>query len=70
VESTGSQALIQDRSVGAGALVSRVSAMAVARRVITEAERDKLLADLARGAAAGDIHLSVTMFAVHVRKPA
>jgi ubiquinone/menaquinone biosynthesis C-methylase UbiE len=69
VESTGSQALIQERSVGAGALVSRVSAMAVARRVITEAEREKLLGDLATGAAAGDIHLSVTMFAVHARKP-
>ncbi|WP_327152502.1 methyltransferase domain-containing protein [Nocardia sp. NBC_01329] len=70
VESTGSQALVQDRSVGAGALVSRVSAMAVARRLITEADREKLLGDLARGAAVGDIHLSVTMFAVHVRKPA
>ncbi|MEV3962991.1 methyltransferase domain-containing protein [Nocardia sp. NPDC050193] len=70
VASTGSQALIQDRSAGAGALVSRISAMAVARRVITEAEREKLLADLARGGAVGDIHLSVTMFAVHVRKPA
>lgn len=70
VESMGSQALIQNRSVGAGALVSRVAAMAVARRVITEAERDQLLADLAAGAANGDIHLSVTMFAVHARKPA
>lgn len=70
VESTGSQALVQDRSVGAGALVSRVSAMAVARRVITEAERERLLSDLAAGAAAGDIHLSVTMFAVYARKPA
>lgn len=69
-ESTGSHALVQERSVGAGALVSRVSAMAVARRVITEAEREQLLADLAAGAASGDIHLSVTMFAVHARKPA
>lgn len=70
VESTGSHALVQERSVGAGALVSRVSAMAVARRVITESDRDRLLAELAAGAASGDIHLSVTMFAVYARKPA
>ncbi|WP_280399462.1 methyltransferase domain-containing protein [Nocardia carnea] len=70
VESTGSHALVQDRSVGAGALVSRVSAMAVARRVITESDRERLLAELAAGAASGDIHLSVTMFAVYARKPA
>ena len=70
VEGTGSHALVQERSVGAGALVSRISAMAVARRAITEAEREQLLADLAAGAQTGDIHLSVTMFAVHARKPA
>lgn len=70
VDEIGSHALVQDRSVGAGALVSRISAMAVARRVITEEQRTELLDALAAGAAVGDIHLSVTMFAVLVHKPA
>ncbi|MGQ4598656.1 methyltransferase domain-containing protein [Nocardia sp. R6R-6] len=69
VDDIGSQALVQDRSVGAGSLVTRISAMAVARGAITEAERAQLLTDLAAGAADGDIHLSVTMFAVLAHKP-
>ncbi|MBH0779088.1 methyltransferase domain-containing protein [Nocardia sp. NEAU-351] len=69
VDDIGSHALVQDRGVGAGALVTRISAMAVARGAITEAQRDKLLADLGRGAETGDIHLSVTMFAVLAHKP-
>lgn len=43
--------------------------MAVARGALTEAQRDQLLADLRRGAENGDIHLSVTMFAVLAHKP-
>ncbi|NEW59224.1 methyltransferase domain-containing protein [Nocardia cyriacigeorgica] len=70
IDDIGSHALVQERPAGAGALVSRVSAMAVARGSITEAEREQLLADLAAGAASGDIHLSVTMFAVLAHKPA
>lgn len=70
VDDIGSHALVQERSVGAGALVSRISAMAVARRVITPEQRDQLLHDLAAGATSGDIHLSVTMFAVLAHKPA
>ncbi|MEU6186880.1 methyltransferase domain-containing protein [Nocardia sp. NPDC047038] len=69
VDDIGSEALVQDRSVGAGSLITRISAMAVARGAITEAERDRLLADLDAGAANGDIHLSVTMFAVLAHKP-
>ncbi|MEV0298839.1 methyltransferase domain-containing protein [Nocardia sp. NPDC050710] len=69
IDEIGSHALVQDRSVGAGSLVTRISAMAVARGAITEAQRDKLLADLRRGADTGDIHLSVTMFAVLAHKP-
>ncbi|MFE7798300.1 methyltransferase domain-containing protein [Nocardia sp. NPDC057440] len=69
IDEIGSHALVQDRSVGAGSLVNRISAMAVARGVITEAQRDQLIADLEAGAESGDIHLSVTMFAVLAHKP-
>ncbi|HLS78030.1 MAG TPA: methyltransferase domain-containing protein [Nocardia sp.] len=70
VDEIGSQALVQTRAAGPGSLVDRISAMAVARGSITEAERAQLLADLERGARTGDIHLSVTMFAVLAHKPA
>jgi ubiquinone/menaquinone biosynthesis C-methylase UbiE len=70
VDEIGSHALVQERSVGAGALVSRISALAVMRGAITEAERRELLDDLAAGAATGDTHLSVTMFAVLAHSPA
>ncbi|TQM29334.1 ubiquinone/menaquinone biosynthesis C-methylase UbiE [Nocardia bhagyanarayanae] len=69
IDDIGSHALVQDRSVGPGSLVTRISAMAVARGSITEAQRDQLLDDLERGADSGDIHLSVTMFAVLAHKP-
>ncbi|WP_067815186.1 methyltransferase domain-containing protein [Nocardia inohanensis] len=42
---------------------------AVATGAITEAQRDRLLADLEAGMTAGDYHFSVTMFAVLARKP-
>ncbi|WP_024801120.1 methyltransferase domain-containing protein [Nocardia sp. BMG51109] len=69
IDDVGSHALIQDHSAGAGALVARVSAMAVARGAITEQQREQLLADLDAGARSGDIHLSVTIFAVLAHKP-
>lgn len=69
VDDIGSHALVQDASIGAGALVARISAMAVARRAITEEQRQHLLAELDAGARTGDIHLSVTMFAVLAHKP-
>ncbi|WP_084478547.1 methyltransferase domain-containing protein [Nocardia jejuensis] len=70
VDDIGSHALVQDTGVGAGALVTRIAEMAVARGAITEQQRDQLLADLAAGAASGDAHLSVTIFAVSAHKPA
>ena len=69
VDDIGSHALVQDSTIGAGALVARISAMAVARAAITEAQRQELLAELEAGARSGDIHLSVTMFAVLAHKP-
>ncbi|MCM6778570.1 methyltransferase domain-containing protein [Nocardia sp. CDC159] len=69
IDEIGSHALVQDRSVGAGALVGRISAMAVARGAITEQQRRALLEELDAGARSGDIHLSVTMFAVLAHKP-
>lgn len=69
IDEIGSHALIQDRAVGPGSLVDRISAMAVARGAISEKKRDELLAGLERGARTGDIHLSVTMFAVLAHKP-
>ncbi|WP_194838291.1 methyltransferase domain-containing protein [Nocardia sp. XZ_19_369] len=69
IDDIGSHALVQDRTVGVGSLVTRISAMAVARGVITEQERAQLVDDLEAGAASGDIHLSVTMFAVLAHKP-
>ncbi|MET9216759.1 MULTISPECIES: methyltransferase domain-containing protein [unclassified Nocardia] len=69
VDEIGSHALVQDRSVGAGALVSRIAGLAVLRGVITEAEHARLIADLQAGADRGDVHVSVTMFGVLVHKP-
>lgn len=69
VDDIGSHALIQDQRAGAGALVARVADMAVVRGSITEQQRDQLVADLEAGAASGDIHLSVTIFAVLAHKP-
>ncbi|MGW2663158.1 methyltransferase domain-containing protein [Nocardia tengchongensis] len=69
VDDIGSHALIQDGGVGAGALVARVAERAVARGAISERQRAQLLADLEAGAASGDIHLSVTIFAVLAHKP-
>ncbi|MFG1797482.1 methyltransferase domain-containing protein [Nocardia sp. NPDC049149] len=69
IDEVGSHALVQDRTVGVGSLVTRISAMAVARGVITEQQREHLIDDLEAGAKSGDIHLSVTMFAVLAHKP-
>ncbi|WP_083913073.1 methyltransferase domain-containing protein [Nocardia concava] len=69
VDDIASHALIQDGSIGAGALVARVADRAVARGSISKAQRAQLLADLEAGAASGDVHLSVTIFAVLAHKP-
>ena len=69
IDDVGSHALMQDHAAGAGALVARISALAVARGAITEQQRAQLLDELEAGARAGDIHLSVTVFAVLAHKP-
>lgn len=68
VDEIGSHALVQDRTIGAGALVTRIAGLAVLRGVITAAERDQLIADLTAGAQRGDIHISVTLFGALARK--
>ncbi|MFE3542278.1 methyltransferase domain-containing protein [Nocardia sp. NPDC059177] len=68
VDEVGSQALVQDPTVGAGALVSRIADLAVLRGTITAADRDQLVADLQAGADRGDIHISVTLFGVLAHK--
>ncbi|RMI34292.1 methyltransferase domain-containing protein [Nocardia stercoris] len=70
IDEVGSHALVQSRSVGPGALVGRVADMAVARGSISDAQRVELLADLEAAARTGDVHISVTMFAVYAHKPA
>ncbi|APE37926.1 SAM-dependent methyltransferase [Nocardia mangyaensis] len=69
VDGIGSHALVQDRTVGAGALVTRIAGLAALRGVITSAERDQLIVDLQAGADRGDIHISVTLFGTLVHKP-
>ncbi|RJO77993.1 methyltransferase domain-containing protein [Nocardia panacis] len=69
VDDIGSHALVQNHGAGAGSLVTRIADLAVARGAVSATQRDHLLAELARGAATGDIHLSVTMFAVLAHKP-
>ncbi|MFE6863752.1 methyltransferase domain-containing protein [Nocardia sp. NPDC057668] len=68
VDDIGSHALIQDGGIGAGALVARIADLSVARGSITQEQRDQLIADLEAGAQSGDIHLSVTIFAVLAHK--
>lgn len=69
VDEIGSHALVQDRTVGAGALVRRIADLAALRGAITASDRDQLLADLQAGADRGDIHISVTLFGTLVTKP-
>lgn len=68
VTDIGSQALIQDNSAADGSLVRMLAATGVHRGAITQEQSDKFLADLAAGAANGDFHMSVTMFAVLAHK--
>jgi SAM-dependent methyltransferase len=65
----GSQALITDYAVVAGTLVPGLAGAAVAQGLISGAERDRLVADLAAGAARDDFHSSVTMFGALARRP-
>ncbi|HEV2783127.1 MAG TPA: methyltransferase domain-containing protein, partial [Actinophytocola sp.] len=68
VDDLGSQALIQDaRAIDT--IMTMSTDLALAEGVITEPERDNLVADLRAGASRGDFHFSVTMFGVLAHKP-
>ncbi|WP_189209704.1 methyltransferase domain-containing protein [Actinokineospora fastidiosa] len=62
VTDIGSQALIQP-GIDTELLAMALGA-AIAQGAITEPQRDRFLEDLRAGEAAGDFHMSVTMFAV------
>jgi hypothetical protein len=49
--------------------VPGLTGAAVAQGLITGAEQDQLVADLAAGAARGDFHSSVTLFGAVARRP-
>ncbi|KAF0836761.1 methyltransferase domain-containing protein [Nocardia caishijiensis] len=68
VDEIGSHALIQDRTIGAGALVTRIADLAVLRGTITPQARDQLLTDLQEAAPRGHTHISVTVFATLAHK--
>jgi SAM-dependent methyltransferase len=64
LEDVGSHALVQSPSAATGPLVKMLGRMAVDRGMIDAEGCEQFLADLAAGAASGDFHMSVTMFAV------
>jgi len=69
VTDIGSQALIQDHREVNKLLVQMIGERAVAAGELTEAQRDRLYADLDAAAARGALHMSVTMFGVIARHP-
>ncbi|MEV7427526.1 MULTISPECIES: methyltransferase domain-containing protein [unclassified Streptomyces] len=70
IEDVGSQALIQDHRTLDRSFVGMLSSAALRRGLITEAQRDRLDADLTEAAERGGVHMSVTMFGVIARRPA
>ncbi|MDQ0380563.1 methyltransferase domain-containing protein [Amycolatopsis thermophila] len=64
VRDRGSQALISDWEPVRDTLLPMMVDTAVGGGVVTRERGDRLMADLADGAARGDFHMSVTMFAV------
>ncbi|MGW5451623.1 methyltransferase domain-containing protein [Nocardia sp. NPDC003979] len=68
VDEIGSHALVQDRTIGAGALVNRIADLAVLRGTVTPEARDRLRTDLHEAAARGHTHISVTVFATLAHK--
>lgn len=63
-----SQALVTDYGFVTGSILPELTGSAVAKGVISVAERDELVGDLAAGAAGHDFHSSVTMYAVAGRR--
>ncbi|MFD4254944.1 methyltransferase domain-containing protein [Amycolatopsis thermoflava] len=65
----GSQALISDHESVRDTLLPMMVEHAVGNGVVTGEQGERLLAELADGAARGDFHLSVTMFGVLAQRP-
>ncbi len=63
IDDMGSEAVIWDPAA-ARPMFDEAGGAALTREVITEQERDDLVAAIEAGVAVGDYHLSVTMFAV------
>ncbi|MGW1715330.1 methyltransferase domain-containing protein [Streptomyces sp. NPDC002156] len=70
VDDQGSQALIQDSGTVTWPLVRMMAESTVRSGLMTEAQRDRLYADLTEAAERGALHMSVTMFAVVAHRPA
>lgn len=68
IDDMGSEAVIWNPAA-ARPMFDEVGGAALTREVITEQERDELVAAIEAGLAVGDYHLSVTMFAVLAHLP-
>ncbi|MCC9306270.1 methyltransferase domain-containing protein [Kitasatospora sp. RB6PN24] len=69
VDTVGADVLLHDPRSVTWPIVQGLGSAAVARKLITEEQRDLLYADLTAAAAQGAFHLSVTMFAVVAHRP-
>ncbi|UIX28686.1 methyltransferase domain-containing protein [Streptomyces sp. GQFP] len=69
VDDQGSQALIQDSGTVTWPLVRMMAESSVRSGLMTDAQRDRLYADLTEAAERGALHMSVTMFAVVAHRP-
>ncbi|GGN88921.1 hypothetical protein GCM10011579_083120 [Streptomyces albiflavescens] len=69
IDDRGSQALLQDHTSVAWPLIRMLGESAVRRDLITEAQRDRLYADLTEASAQGALHMSVTMFGAVAHRP-
>ena len=70
IDDLGSQALIQDPAKANWPVIRMLAETAVRGELITEAQRDRLYADLTAAAERSATHMSVTMFGVIARRPA
>ncbi len=68
IDDTGSEAVIWEPDMVLP-MYTMITERGVAEGIITEAQRDALIADIDQGVAAGNYHFSVTMFAVVAHKP-
>ncbi|WP_227983333.1 methyltransferase domain-containing protein [Nocardia spumae] len=68
IDDIGSEAVVWEPDMVLP-MYTAITERGVAEGIITEAQRDTLLAETQRGVAAGDYHFSVTMFAVVAHKP-